>query len=359
MHPYTYYGIMRQSKDKKVLRLKMVLSAKEKGIKPTARLFNTTPKTVRKWLRRYNESGYGGLNDQSKAPKNPASFITLKQKKEAIQLKKKHPSWGARRIKEIYNLSMSDKAIRKIWKQEGLIKKRKKKHVKKQNLRKIKAKWRAFEQIDFDTKYLDDIPEYYIQMKKLKLPKIQYTARDVSSGLLFLGYADEISINYASLFLAMVLKHLKKYNVNLEGTRIQTDNGSEFIGSWQAKKDSLFTRIAEATIGVSHHTIPPGAHTWQSDVETVHALMEDEFYEIEKFRSKKNFLTKATAYNLWFNIARKNSYKESQTPLQIIKKQDNNINPNVACWFPVLLNELFFLYFHDITQKGYDVVPLP
>ena len=75
---------------------------------------------------------------------------------------------------------MSDKAIRKIWKQEGLIKKRKKKHVKKHNLRKIKAKWRVFEQIDFDTKYLNDIPEYYIPMKKLKLPKIQYTARDVS-----------------------------------------------------------------------------------------------------------------------------------------------------------------------------------
>ena len=359
MHPLGYYEIMRISKDQKIIRLKMVKTAKEKGVKPTARLFNSTPKTVRKWLRRYEESGYEGLKDQSKAPKNPAVFITEEQKQEVIKLKKQHPSWGARRMKEIYGLSISDKAIRKIWKQEGLIRKKKKKHVKKHNLRKKKAKWRAFEQIDFDTKYLNDIPEYYTQMKKFKLPKIQYTARDVSTGALFLGYADEISLNYASLFLAMVLKHLKHYNVNLEGTRIQTDNGSEFIGSWNARKDSIFTRIAEATKGVSHHTIPPGAHTWQSDVETVHSLMEDEFYEVEKFRSKKNFMAKATAYNLWFNIARTNTYKESQTPLQIIQNKDNKINPYVTCWIPVMLNELFFSFFDDITKKGYDVVPLP
>ncbi|MGH9830728.1 MAG: helix-turn-helix domain-containing protein, partial [Blastocatellia bacterium] len=34
-------------------RLRLVESARERGIKPTARLFAATVPTVRKWLRRY------------------------------------------------------------------------------------------------------------------------------------------------------------------------------------------------------------------------------------------------------------------------------------------------------------------
>ena len=45
-----YYDIMRKSKDKKFIRYQMVNHAKEYGIKPTARAFNTNVKTVRKWL---------------------------------------------------------------------------------------------------------------------------------------------------------------------------------------------------------------------------------------------------------------------------------------------------------------------
>jgi hypothetical protein len=60
--------------------------------------------------------------------------------------------------------------------------------------------------------------------------------------------------------------------------------------------------------GLEHHTIPPGAHTWQSDVETAHRLIEDEFYEVETLSSRDDFLAKATTYNLWFNAVRKNSY---------------------------------------------------
>jgi hypothetical protein len=37
-------------------------------------------------------------------------------------------------------------------------------------------------------------------MKEKKLPKVQYTARDVTSGLIFLGFADEKSLTYATLF---------------------------------------------------------------------------------------------------------------------------------------------------------------
>ena len=115
MCPYPYYELMRKSKDIKYLRHKMVLGAQEHGIKPTARLFNTSPKTVRKWLRRWKEQGWEGLSDHSRAPKKPFRRITPQQRKQAVDLKKELPSWGAKRIKRDYELKISDKALRRIW----------------------------------------------------------------------------------------------------------------------------------------------------------------------------------------------------------------------------------------------------
>jgi hypothetical protein len=47
MSPVKYYTIMRQSKDPKWFRYEMVRYARDNGVKPAARVFNTTPKTVR------------------------------------------------------------------------------------------------------------------------------------------------------------------------------------------------------------------------------------------------------------------------------------------------------------------------
>ena len=98
----------------------MVCYAKEHGIKPTARMFNTTPKTVRKWLRRWEPGSMKGLTDKSKAPKNPHTYITDQQRQQVIELKKMLPSFGAKRIKDNFDLPISDKAIRRIWHKQGL-----------------------------------------------------------------------------------------------------------------------------------------------------------------------------------------------------------------------------------------------
>ena len=50
MRPYAYYSVMRQSQDPRFLRLQMALYAKAHGVKPAARAFKVTPKTIRKWL---------------------------------------------------------------------------------------------------------------------------------------------------------------------------------------------------------------------------------------------------------------------------------------------------------------------
>jgi hypothetical protein len=132
----------------------------------------------------------------------------------------------------------------------------------------------------------------------LKLPKVQYTAREVVSGNQYIAFADERALCYAALFADLVLSHLVTCKVRFKRSRAQTDNGSEFTGSWNAGNDSIFTKTVESFKGIAHTRIPPGAHTWQSDVETVHRLIEDEFYEVETFKNRQDFLAKSAAYNL-------------------------------------------------------------
>lgn len=43
------------------IRIEMVKMAKERGIKPTARYFNTYPSTVRRAIKTYEEKGLDGL----------------------------------------------------------------------------------------------------------------------------------------------------------------------------------------------------------------------------------------------------------------------------------------------------------
>jgi Helix-turn-helix domain len=53
--PARYYDLVREMKDAYNHRLRLVESARQRGIKPTARLFATTAPSVRKWVRRYRQ----------------------------------------------------------------------------------------------------------------------------------------------------------------------------------------------------------------------------------------------------------------------------------------------------------------
>src|ERR1019366_5381402 len=93
------------------------------------------------------------------------------------------------------------------------------KYQRKQDLASVKTTWRLFQQISADTKDLSDIPQFWPQAQTLRLPLVEYTAREVRSGLLFW------------VFAARIQQHLDRWGVNLRDLAWQTDNGSEFIGS--------------------------------------------------------------------------------------------------------------------------------
>ena len=359
MCPYPWYQVMRLSKDKKQQRYQMVVYAKEHGVKPTARLYATGPKTVRKWLLRFIEGGYQALDDLSKKPHVSPRAISETRAKKIVALKSVYKRLGADQVKILEKLPESAKTIRKIWRKNGISNRcRRKKHVTKQNLREIKKQFALFERSCEDTKDLDDIPEYWWQMRMKHLPKVQYTFREISCGVQFLGFADERSLINAALFAGYINEHLKKHDLIVKDGIRQTDNGSEYIGSWSAKNPSAYTLAIESA-KLIHGTIPPGAHRFQSDVETVHNLIETEFYEIENFTDRTEFMEKAYTYQLFFNLERPNRYKENKSPWQLAKEKRPDITKEALILPPVDLDALLNKTLADQAIGGYDVCSAP
>jgi hypothetical protein len=251
-------------------------------------------------------------------------------------------TFGSRRLIREFDLPISHRALERIWREHGLLKKRKKKYQRKQDLAHIKAQWALFQQISADTKDLDDIPRYWPQAPQFGLPAIRYTAREVRSGLFFWAFAQKRSADASAVFAARIQQHLDRYGVSLRDLVWQTDNGGEFKGDFPA------------ALGDSQHVlIPPAAHTYQSDVETVHRLEEDEFFDLEEFRSRGQFLAKVHTYQLYFNLARPNSHRENQSPWQIIERLAPR-SPLAPCLLPPV-----FLDYYLNDSGGYDVPRLP
>ena len=101
--------------------------------------------------------------------------------------------------------------------------------------------------------------------------------------------------------------------------------------------------LIELSFCSSHKTIPVGAKTYQSDVESSHRLIEDEFYACRSFAGAQDFFKKAHQYQKHFNFTRFNSYKNG-SPVQLLQRAAPLINPNVLNFTPVLVDSFFHLY---------------
>src|SRR5258706_12471363 len=95
-------------------------------------------------------------------------------------------------------------AIQRIWREHGLIRKRRKKYQRKQDLAAVKATWRGFQQISAGTKDLSHIPQFWVQAQRLRLPLVEYTARKVRIGLLFRAFAQKPSAGASALFAGLI-----------------------------------------------------------------------------------------------------------------------------------------------------------
>lgn len=348
----SYCEFLRDSQDPYHFRVKLVEYAVEQGIKGAAKHFSCSRNTVRKWLRRWQKEGPKGLRNRSRRPKHSPNKTPKELEDEVMELRKRLKKISGRRLRMEFGIPLQPSTIYRIYAAHGVIRKPWKKHRKKQDLRAIKQKLRIFEKIQIDIKDLSDVPQYYESFRRGQLPRYQFTARDVKSGALFVSYGKTKDLGNAATFCAYLLAHLKRMGIDVRQVGIQTDNDGAFVGNWRPGSFSSFTYVIEAIYRGLHMRIPPAAPTYNSDVETAHARIEEELFDIEDIDDAYDLICKSWSYQVYFNLIRPNSNKNYQTPLKIIAEEFGSVDPELLTLPPIILDDNAHIYFNTINNEG-------
>ena len=177
-----YFELVRMNTDRHWLHQKLVVHARQHGVNDAARGFGCSRNTVRKWLRRFQPGKASSLAERSRRPHRCPHQTPASVEGVVVRLRRQ-TGFGAERLKHEFARSCSVGAIKRIVRAHGLVSPRPNKHARKKQLRQLKKTWRLFGQLVADTKYLQDIPQYWPLMTRLRLPRFQYTVCEVVSGL--------------------------------------------------------------------------------------------------------------------------------------------------------------------------------
>lgn len=334
-----YYEMIRVPDQSFHLRLCLAQAAHQ-GIRAAAQAYGCSRNTVRKWLRRFQQEGKPGLQERSRRPRRIPHQTPAAVERRVLQARQRIHCFGPQRLKRDFDLPCSTGAIGRILRQKGLVRSRKKLPRPKRSLTAEKMKWPPFSRLQIDTKDLSDLPNYQPLIRQAGFPRFQYTARLVPEGATWLAFSETNDSTCALAFADRLLDCFRRHGVSLSGLTVQTDNGSEFGGTWNRKSKAPFSQLVEQKWKCHRHRFNPPHHsTCNSDVEALHGLIEPEFYDLESFApSPSAFLNKAFSYQLFFNLVRKNSYKFHLTPEQLCRQRAPHVHPKIFYLPPVLLS---------------------
>lgn len=122
MCPMCYWEMIRQMRDPVNYRFEMVRWARERGVSEAARRFETTRVTVRKWLRRFEEEGRGGLRDRSRAPLRSPHRVEVVER--ILRYRRRRRTFGPRRIQLDLGVPHSTRTIWRVLREAGEIRPR-------------------------------------------------------------------------------------------------------------------------------------------------------------------------------------------------------------------------------------------
>lgn len=92
--------------------------------------FSVSRKTAHKWIGRFFEDGERELKERSRRPHSSPNQTLLPITTELLTQKRKHPSWGARKMRLIVGKKYpewrmpAEVTINRLFEREGLVKKR-------------------------------------------------------------------------------------------------------------------------------------------------------------------------------------------------------------------------------------------
>lgn len=292
MEELAYNNLKAKVKDAFSLRVALVQSALEKGVKPTARVYQTSPQTVRFWLKRYKSEGISGLQERSHIPQKPhpqslpAEIINI-----ILALRKADSSLSQAAIAQKLSkqgFSVSAKTVRKHLQNYGLVKTHK---AKNQGTKKRFP----FEEIHLDIFDLG-VSLGQMQTHSLELlPRYEFVLRDLATGATFLAYSKTLNSQHIYCFTHQVLEHLQAFK--LTPKVLHAFKGSFWI--------DLKLDIGLIDLLHSYHIRPnlvsrQAQATWSA--EHFHQIILVNLYRDQTFFGEYDLLEQAYSFERMFNF---------------------------------------------------------
>lgn len=274
-------------------RTKAVLQLDEgvKTVEEVSNLNGVCARTVRRWLKTYHLSGLEGLKPRKPGPRKAKHGISVALKERILNLKQKHPSWGARRIKYQYDLPVHWRTVHDAIKRNGL-------------LVRIKAKPQPSKR--FQRRHVDSLWQG---------DTFQFRIKDVGK-VYMTGFSDDCS-RYRIMSKAYLSKSkLEAVNALQWALRkgripkaIYLDNGKQFIA--KEFKQEADNQGIKLIFGKPHN--PRG----RGKIERYHKVLYQELISQVQFKSLSHFRQELWKFDQRYNNWRKQEILGWLTPASV------------------------------------------
>jgi transposase InsO family protein len=268
---------------------------KEMKLVDVAKLCPYGKRTLERWVALYKEGGEQALMPKSTEPKTQPNETPIRIKEEVISLRKKTGLCAQKlhwRLKK-QGVVVAVSTVGKILKDEGLVRKYRKKKIKYTYLR---AERKPGELVEIDVKYVPGRVE--------NRRYFQYTAIDTATRWRYLRVYDEQSTFHSVEFLKEVMERFP-YTIQA----IKTDNHSTFTNYYVGmnKRSDMTVKSLHgldhfcAENDIIHYLIDPGKPAQNGTVERSHREDEEKFYRRESFKNKRDLERKLRDWNEYYN----------------------------------------------------------
>lgn len=322
-----------------------VLNSVDGNVAETARLLNTTRKTVYKAI---EKKGKGDLDDESKVPKVIHNKTSDDIEKKILSIKEK-TNYGPIRISEelesVFGIILSHHTVRNILRRNK-DKVRVKKHKPKKKGQRPFVDWysaKPFEIVQIDLKYIVD--QKALSEKQIthiyanRLPLYQWGAIDVNTRFKLIAYSSEKTWTNGLTWFLWVTSFLRSHGVK-EKIVYTVDRGEEFGGKSWLKVVELKKLLSGFDVTLIQNN--KGHPEENSHLERSHRTDDDEFYipRLLKIRNRQDFYKEALNYIYYYNNVRKHSGIDRNTPFQHLTSQLPHIDDRIRIVPPLFLDNV-------------------
>ncbi len=318
------------------------------SIARTARLWQTSPQVVRKWLRRFQSEGETGLQDRSRRPHCCPDQTPAHIEEAVVRLRHQTGYGRARLSRELWHrqqLRLSPNTIRHILRRHGLVKPRRRRRLC------YPAHWawetgQPFALAQVDVKDIRDEQtlgsRLIHHLTQAQLPRYQWTFLEGRTRLRFLAYSHRLSQTHALCFAGLVLFWLRAHGLK-QTLQWQTDWGSEWGGESLPKIERLNQKFFRP-LGAELVRFPLGRKGYNGRVERSHRTDDEEFYLplLLKLRDERTLLRRAAQWLYYYNVERPHTGEgmDGRSPWRKLVELGVPVPQQFALLPPILLDRI-------------------